>query len=250
MEPKDVLQPVDAEARRLAKTLLRRERHGALATIDPGTGAPAPSRVNHATTMRGDPVFLISRLSAHFGALEAEPRAGLMLGTPGGGDPLAHPRLSLQGVATMLSGDARVAARRRFLARHRASRLYADFTDFAFWSLRVERASLVGGFGRAYSLTPNDLATAVPSGFEEMEEGAVEHMNEDHTDAIALYAERLLDCAPGEWRLAGLDPEGLDLVHGDAVARLWFETPLSSPAELRPCLVSLAKAARENADDR
>lgn len=244
MKKADVLQPLDDAARRLAHTLLRTERHGALATLDPETGAPAASRVSLATSMAGQPIFLISQLSAHFGALEADPRAGLMLGMPGAGDPLAHARLSLQGRARKLDGAERTEARRRFLGRHPKAALYADFTDFAFWCLEIEKASLNGGFARAYAPRPSDLLIDVPEGFAEMEGGAVEHMNEDHADAIALYATALLGEAAGEWQLACLDPGGLDLVCGDRHARLFFEPALTTPEELRPRLVALFKEAR------
>ncbi|MEM9763757.1 MAG: DUF2470 domain-containing protein [Pseudomonadota bacterium] len=244
MAKRDVLQPLDDDARRLAKTLLRGERHAALATLDPQTGGPAASRINVAAAISGAPIFLISRLSAHFGALEADPRAGLMLGSPGTGDPLAHPRLSLQGCATMLLGDAHHQARRRFLARHPRADLYADFADFAFWSLDIERASLNGGFARAYAPSADDLLLKVPHNFADMEADAVQHMNKDHADAIALFAERLLACRPGRWRIASIDPDGMDLIDGDTQARLWFEPPLATAEDLRPRLVQLAKAAR------
>ncbi|RVB06934.1 HugZ family protein, partial [Mesorhizobium sp. M7A.F.Ca.CA.004.06.2.1] len=45
-EPKkDVIRETDAEAIRLAKTLLRSARFGALAVIEPQTGSPLASRV-------------------------------------------------------------------------------------------------------------------------------------------------------------------------------------------------------------
>nr|HML29364.1 HugZ family protein [Hyphomicrobium sp.] len=61
---RDVLQPVDNEAKRLGKTLVRTARYGALGTRDPLDGAPSVSRVSLATAMDGAPIFLISRLSA------------------------------------------------------------------------------------------------------------------------------------------------------------------------------------------
>ncbi len=61
-------------------------------------------------------------------------------------------------------------------------------------------------------------------------------------DAVERYA--VLAKAKGTgWRLSAIDPEGLDLASGDDVARLWFPTPLTSPQDLRPVLVALAKDA-------
>lgn len=247
MAQKDVLQTMDDEARRLAGALLRTARHGALATLDPSSGTPMASRVSTATDMAGAPVFLISQLSNHFGALEADPRASLLLGDPGRGDPLAHPRITVFGRAARISGDDGDRVRARFLARHPKAALYVDFGDFAFWRLEVEGASLNGGFGKAYAVAREDLIRPSGPEFETMEAGAVAHMNEDHADAVALYATALLGQEPGAWRLACLDPQGLDLACGDQTARLWFDPPLRSAEELRPRLVELAKRARDPA---
>jgi putative heme iron utilization protein len=242
---KDVLQPLDDEARRLAKTLTRSARHAALATVTPGDGFPAASRVSVATDTTGRPGFLISSLSAHFGALDADNRCSLLLGEPGKGDPLAHPRVTVSGHARKLSpGEERDRFRARFLARHPKAALYADFGDFAFWVVDPERASLNGGFGKAYEADGSDLLSdaAVAAELERMADSAVAHMNDDHTDAIDRYAARASAVGTG-WRLATIDPEGIDLTRGDEVLRLWFPSPLSAAAELRPALVAMAKQA-------
>ncbi len=90
-----VIRETDAEAIRLAKTLIRTRRYGALAVLDPQTGGPLVSRVGVATDLDGTPLILVSMLSAHTQALIADPRCSLLLGEPGKGDPLAHPRISL-----------------------------------------------------------------------------------------------------------------------------------------------------------
>jgi putative heme iron utilization protein len=245
----DPLLPVDAQARRLARDLVRRARHGALATLDAQSGDPLATRTGLAPDIDGTPVFLTSTLSAHTQALLADPRCSVLLGESGKGDPLAHPRLTVIGRAERIATDDPLRARlkRRYLARHPKAELYVDFGDFSFWRLAVARASLNGGFGRAYAMTAADVLTAL-AGLEELlesEAGAVAHMNADHADAVELYARAFCDAEAGPWRLAGIDPEGLELVLGDRVERLWFDPPLTAAEELRPRLVHLAKAARE-----
>src|SRR3546814_8069469 len=78
------------------------------------------------------------------------------------------------------------------LFRSPKAALYVDFPDFSFWRLEIARASLNGGFGRAYAMTPADVLTDL-SGREDLleaEAGAVAHMNADHADAVELYARR------------------------------------------------------------
>ncbi|MEM6971442.1 MAG: DUF2470 domain-containing protein [Pseudomonadota bacterium] len=248
MTTKDVLQTVDDAARRAARTFLRSARHGALATIDPKTGTPMASRVSLASAPDGSPVFLISQLSGHFGALEADPRASLMLGEPGRGDPLAHARITVYGTATKAEGEERAMLRARFLARQPKAALYADFTDFAFWRLSLEGASYNGGYGKAYEMVADDLVSPTDPDLIAMEPGAVAHMNDDHVDALELYATALAGAAEAKWRIASLDLEGMDLTAGDAVTRVWFEPPLRKAADLRPRLVAMAKRARETLD--
>src|SRR6202035_2791345 len=139
----------------VAKELLRATRAGALATIDRNTGHPFSSLVNIATDADGAPVILVSRLSTHTANLEVDGRASILLAETGKGDPLAHPRLTVLGrmaqVARPSDDEARV--RRRFLARHPKSELYAGFGDFAFWRMTVASAHLNGGVARAAALS-------------------------------------------------------------------------------------------------
>ena len=247
-EPKSVIRPTDDQARRLAKSLIRTARYGALAAMEAGTGHPIASRVAVATDLDGTPVILTSTLSGHTAAILEKPACSLLVGEPGKGDPLAHPRVSLFCKAHRIdrSGDDHKRLRHRYLLRHPKAELYADFGDFAFFRLELDRASLNGGFGKAFELQSEDLLTGLDDaeGWFAMEGGAVAHMNEDHADAVKLYAEVLCKAEPANWRLAGLDPEGLDLAAGDKVERLWFAEVLDKPEAVRPILVALAKEAR------
>jgi heme iron utilization protein len=238
----------DFDAPAVAKALLRTIRAGALATIDRNTGHPFGSLVNVATDIDGSPLILISRLSTHTANLEQDKRASLLLASIGRGDPLAHPRLTVLGNFVPVEHDDRGEARlrRRFLARHPKSELYAGFGDFSFWRLAVVSAHLNAGFARAADLKAADLIIdmAGAENLIEAEAGAVAHMNADHAEAVRLYATKLLGGEDGPWRLTGLDPDGLDLAQGDATLRLPFAQRVASADVLRKMLVDLAAQAR------
>jgi putative heme iron utilization protein len=242
----------DFDAKTIAKTLLRSVRAATLATIDRNTGHPFASLVNVATDSDGSPIILISRLSTHTANLETDSRASVLLAATGKGDPLAHPRLTVLGRFEQIARDDpdEPRLRRRFLARHPKSELYAGFGDFAFWRLSVASAHLNAGFARAADLAAADLITSISDARElvEAEASAVAHMNQDHADAVQLYATKLLDAASsgeaGAWRVTGIDPDGLDLARGDAVLRLPFPARVTSAARLREVLAGLAKMAR------
>lgn len=246
-EQKKVVLEIDDEAIRLARDLVATGRHGALAVIDRETGFPRASRVALATDFDGTPIILVSALSGHTRPMLEEPRTSLLVGDPGKGDPLAHPRLTLLTRARRVERESEEGkrVRRRYLARQPKAALYADFGDFAFFRLEIEQASLNGGFGKAYEPGADDLAVkGDAAGVAAMEEGAVEHMNEDHADAIDLYARAFAKAGSGKWRIATLDSEGMELVAGDAVCRVWFPEPLLSASHLRPALVEMAADAR------
>jgi putative heme iron utilization protein len=153
-----VLRETDDAARAQARAFVRDSFHGALATLEPQTGWPLASRVSLAIDADGTPLILISRLSAHYGALEADARCSLLLGEAGDGDPLRHPRITVVCQARKVPNDQRAAAKSEFIQRHAGAEMYADFGDFDFWRLVPQRASLNAGFGRAYALTAADLA--------------------------------------------------------------------------------------------
>ena len=50
------------------------------------------------------------------------------------------------------------ALRAHYLATHPKAKLYIDFADFNFVGFEVEAGHLNGGFGKAFRLTPADLA--------------------------------------------------------------------------------------------
>lgn len=242
------LRETDAGAIRLARTLVRTARSGALATLEPTTGMPLASRVGVATDADGAPLVLISLLAAHTGALLADPRCSILLGEPGKGDPLAHPRITLFCRARRLDAGTveEARARRRYLNRNPKAELYAALPDFYLFRLDPDRASLNGGFGKAYQLSQDDIL--LPYGplaeLAAIEQSAVDHMNADHADAIDACARHYAGARTTGWRLCGIDPDGLDLQRGSDGLRVPFPRPLSGADELRPMLVEMAKAAR------
>lgn len=250
-DKKSVLRETDGEAIRLAKTLVATARHAALAVHPSDDGFPAVSRVQLSTDFDGTPVILISALSPHMAALDRVAESALLIGEPGKGDPLAHPRITLRTIAARVARDTddHARIRRRHLARHPKAALYVDFGDFAFFRLAIAGASLNGGFGKAYELTTEDLTLAGDiEGTAAIEHGAVVHMNADHADAIALYAQKLARKKPGGWQLLTIDSEGMDLGDGDERARIFYPEPLQRAEDLRTVLKQMADMARAMED--
>lgn len=224
--------------------LVRSALKAALGSLD--EGHPYASLVLVATDPDGAPLLLISGLARHTRNLKADARASLLFdGTGQDADPLSGPRVTLRGRAVPTDDPV---SRRRFLARHPSAEGYASFADFGMWRLEVSDAHFIGGFGRIIDIARNDLL--VPTGeaaaLIAAEPDIIAHMNADHLDAVQLYATQLAGQAPGDWRMSGIDPAGLDLVAGPLAARIPFASLVRSPGDARKMLVVLAETARSS----
>lgn len=152
------IRPTDNEARVLAQDLLRDARFAALGVITPD-GAPMVTRVAFGLDPTRAPISLVSNIAVHTQALRANPACSLMIGEPGPkGDPLTHPRLTLVGKADFIAkGADHDSLAAHYLKTHPKSKLYIGFADFGFIRMTVMTGHLNGGFGKAYSLDPQDL---------------------------------------------------------------------------------------------
>jgi putative heme iron utilization protein len=241
------MQPtVDFNPSGLAKSLLRRSRQGALATLFPDSGDPYCSLVNLATHSDGSSILLISRLAVHTRNILADNRVSLMLDERAEGDPLEGARIMLLGRAEEASEADLDHLRRRYLNAHPSAEAFVDFKDFSFFLVRLSGIHLVAGFGRIVDLKPPQFLTEIGDATEliKAEQGAIAHMNEDHRDAMNLYATRLLGAESADWCCSGCDPDGIDLQAGRTTLRLEFPERVTTPAELRTMLVRLAETAR------
>lgn len=241
--------PRDIPPATQAQDLMRRLDRVSLATLLPADGLPWPYASLALVAVDHDlsPILLISDLAAHSRAIAATPRVCLLFDGTGGLDqPLTGPRLAVFGLASRSQAPG---LRARFLARHPDATMYADFRDFGFYRVAIERAHFVAGFGRidaiegaALRVDPTPWQTLV-----EREADIVAYMNEDHADAVGLYATRLLGLGAGEWRMTGVDAFGCDLRWRGQVARLNFDAPVVDAESARKALVELVRRAQAKA---
>src|SRR5216684_9346243 len=219
------MQPTaEFDAARLARSLLRRSRQGALATLMPGNGDPFCSLVNVASHADGSPILLISRLAVHTKNILADSRVSLLLEERTEGDPLEGSRVMLAGRAELADAHDLPVLRRRYLNAHPSAETFVNFNDFSFFRIRPSGAHLVAGFGRIVDLKPEQFLTEISNAgaLLEAEQGAIDHMNADHREAMNLYAVRLLGAESADWRCTGCDPGGIDMQAGTRTLRLEF----------------------------
>ena len=241
------MQPdADFSAAKLARSLLRRSRQGALATLMAGSGDPYCSLVNLASHFDGTPILLISRLAVHTRNILADPRVSLMLDERAPGDPLEGARIMLAGTAVAAADNEAADLRRRYLNTHPSAETFVDFADFGFFRIVPSGVHLVAGFGRIVDLAASDILTDLgdADALLASESDIIAHMNADHLDTMNLYATRLLGASSADWRCTGCDPDGMDMQNGLETVRLEFPRRIVSPAALRQVLKELATQAR------
>lgn len=229
-----------------SRALMRGAIKATLATALPtAEGWPYASLVTVAHDHDLAPILLLSRLSDHTRALDADNRVSLLYeATAGFANPQQGPRVTLLGTAEKTSDEG---AAKRFIARHPRAALYAGFGDFAFHRVVPDRVHYVGGFAAAHWIPGRRLgapSSETAAAFRDSEASIVEHMNADHADAIRLIANNLLGLRGKHWSMFGIDPDGIDLRLKDRVARLDFDAPLQSPGDSRKALIELTRRAR------
>jgi len=234
----------------ISRHLARSKEKAVLATVMRKTdNHPYASLVLTASDFQGNPLVYISNLAEHTKNLwENEKVSMLFENTSGLNDPLSGARVTLQGTMTENKNPLLLE---RFHKRHEQSRKYGTAHDFFLFQMKVERAHLVAGFGRIHWIQSDEYLFDVSQtdGFDEHEDGIVKHMNEDHTDALDLFARHLLGQKEEGWKMTGIDPEGFDMRHRDLVIRYDFDEPLKNAGDSRPVMVDLVKQARAKAEE-
>lgn len=240
----DLSAPEDTPENR-SRGLIRSCDRAVLSTAMPGDGWPYGSLVMTACDHAARPLLLISALAEHTKNLGDDTRASLLFdGTAGLDSPLTGARVTVLGRLTPTKDEALTA---RYVARHPEAEMYLGFADFSLYEMAVERAHIVAGFGAIHWIDAPDLLfdTTAHEDLAAAESDVVGHMNADHADAIQLYATSLLGLDSGDWKMTGVDPEGIDLRDGGRIARLTFENPVSDAEAARSILVRMVKAARQ-----
>jgi putative heme iron utilization protein len=232
-----------------ARTILAGSHIATLATVS-HDGAPWASVVTYTLLGDGTPVFCLTRRALHGRNVVADPRVSVAVAAPPaeGADPSTAFRVTLAGVVHAPADGQLELARAAYEDSMPLAKLFANYGDFAYWLLRVERVRWVGGIGRAAFVDPTAYATSEPDPVAAYAAFAAEHLNGDHADAVLRMARTLAGHTDATDAVClRVDRYGLDLgvttPRGRTPARVGFELPLTAPDDLEPATIELARRA-------
>jgi len=235
-----------------ARTLVYLGRAGALSTLSvKHPGHPFGSLMPYALDESGRPSFLISSMAMHTQNLQADPRASLLVTQPGwSGDPLAAGRVTLMGEVGALPEAELPGAREAYLARHPNAAHWVDFEDFAFRRLEVGDVYYVGGFAAMDWVLAEAYRAARPDPLADAAAGIVEHMNQDHPDALLTLARVQGGAAADEASMVSVDRLGfkLRLRSGQRLysVRVAFPREVTTAEAARATFIEMLKTARRS----
>lgn len=239
-------KPTHAES---ARTVVSQLDRGALATLDRDSGHPFGSVVEYAPLDDGDVALLTSDLAEHTKNTDRDDRVSLLVAEGfGASSLLAESRVTLVGAFDRsVDGES---LRSTYLDAHPGAENYVDFDDFQFARLRVERIRYIAGFGEMSWVELDAYRDAEPDPLADAAEGILEHMNDDHADAIVDIARAFGDAeSPDDAEMTAVDRYGCEVrwtEDGDAEStRASYEEALDSSGEAREAMTRLTHRARE-----
>jgi putative heme iron utilization protein len=226
---------------------------------------PFGSLAPFALTANGSPIVLISEIAEHTRNLAKDARASLFVQDPEAeGDPQASWRLTVMGRARRLLAksddrslpasddairldDAELAAvHARYSARVPDAPRYVEAHRFGYWQIEPERTRAIGGFGAIHWLE-GDAILRDPrgGGIAEASERILEHMNDDHENALQEMCAAAGGERPERARMVSLERTGclVETRAPNGVRWLDFGKEIHA-ADARNVFVELARSAR------
>ncbi len=245
--------------------------HGVLSTISSNEGTedyPISSVVPFAITSEGKPYILIAGIAAHTKNLRQNNKSTLFISHPNPeGDPQSFWRASIIGnfkeVKTIdsSSNNEEVASGKTIivteeeeemmLIRYRAqvpnADAYLKTHNFSFWLMDdIIKIRYIAGFGRICWIEGDEyLSNEIHPTFESSKLESIEHMNEDHVDAMIDIYDGYHNKTSSNVTMTDLDSRGVFLQCQDSIHS--FYVPFGKTIaedELRVAIIGLVKQAR------
>jgi putative heme iron utilization protein len=247
--PPPAPEPTHAER---ARTLVHYQTTGSLATMAADeAGYPFGSVVTYALDGQGRPLLCLSDIAEHTRNMKRDAKASLLVTEPpeAESDRLALGRVTLVGEVTPVA-EADVAASNELFRAAHPNAYYSDFDDFHFYRMDIRTVRYVGGFGHMSWVTFDDYAAATPDPLKPSAAGIIDHMNNDHADALVAYCKALAgEPNTTSAQMLTVDRYGFDVLAiseaGRRAVRIPFGELCDDTTAVRMATIRLLGEARE-----
>lgn len=228
-----------------ARALLRSQEKALLSTHSRSKpGYPFGSVTTFMADDEGHPLFYISDLAQHTRNIKDNPKMSLLVSQENEDDINAGARLTLLGHAEPVSEDEAEDISASFLQRFPESKKYQKTHDFAFYRLRVEHVRYIGGFGQIFWLPLDRFLLSKPT-WKDRIQPAIDHMNEDHKEALQLITAHRLNIQHDHITMTHLFSDGMVIQLADKHNHyIPFTQVLQQAGEMRRVLVEMTHEAR------
>lgn len=153
---------MDKESQEKLLNLVQTQGNASLGTL--AEGYPLVSMVLYAAASDLTSYFIhISQLAMHTRNIMDDPHVSLMIceSVRTGINPQTLARISITGKAALLSPMSAeyATAKESYLEKYPFAKMNFQLGDFALYGIQMESARYVAGFGKAFSLSPDDIKT-------------------------------------------------------------------------------------------
>jgi len=225
-----------------AKHLCRTQHTGVLATHSKKfEGYPLGSIVPFYLTDEGEPVIYISSIAQHTHNIKQKSQVSLTIYNTEADDSQASGRVCILGDAE-LSNDEALAE--QYYAFFPDARGYKNTHDFSFYKINVKTVRYIGGFGDinwidagAWMFNKEDWQQDVS--------GMINHMNEDHQDAMQLILLHQHDVYVKDVTMISAYKEGCHFYAANSVFFIAYPSLCETAMDVRKALVALTNNARD-----
>jgi putative heme iron utilization protein len=224
-----------------AKNLVRQQHSGVLSTHSQAVeGYPFGSIVPYYMTAQGNLVIYISQIAQHTRNIKSDHKVSLTVFDDLADDSQASGRVTLLGDAQLIT-DEEIA--NQYFALFEQAEGYQKTHDFTFYQINIQRVRYIGGFGKIHWISQDDWGLDTPD-WQHISCGIVEHMNEDHQDAMQLILKHKYYIDAEQVTMISAFCEGVHLCADSNIYYLPFDSLCITSMLVREQLVKATHEAR------
>ncbi|MBO9491518.1 DUF2470 domain-containing protein [Endozoicomonas sp. G2_1] len=229
-----------------AKQLLRSNGVGVISTHSNNLkGYPFGSVSPYLCDSDGSLYFYISDIAQHAKNLTINEKMSITIfNQADAGDQNTEGRITIVGDAVPVTSEQQDAIIEKYVRLYPAAESYKQAHDFKMWRLTAKRVRYIGGFGKIFWLEKDEWQAPTNPWDDVTETNMVEHMNEDHQDAMSLMLKQHFNIDDDKPTMGGVLTDGCYIQSQDKNYWIAFEQVCQNPTDVRKALVSLTQDAR------